>query len=346
LRESEQRFRIMADTAPIMMWMAGADKGYRDFNRGWLQFTGRTSEQESGDGWLDGVHLADRQKCMTTHHAAFDHRRPFTVEYRLRRHDGEYRWVTDTGVPRLLPDGSFVGYIGCCVDVDDQKQAELARTDLSRRLMTAQEAERTRIARELHDGIGQSLALLGIQMQRAGQPARAGGGKKNPGMAELSAKLKEIGTQVSRLSHQLHSSELEFLGLAVAVKSLCREFSEQYRINVECACNDIPQELDNDIALCFLRVVQEALHNVAKHSQASAVIVKMMATRDELILNISDDGVGFEMHDMRKSAGLGMVSMRERMHLIGGEFVIVSKPGSGTAIQARAALPESDEVSD
>lgn len=343
LRESEQRFRIMADTAPIMMWMAGADKGYSDFNRGWSQFTGRTSAQESGDGWLEGVHPADRQKCMTTHHAAFDRRLPFTVEYRLRRHDGEYRWVTDTGVPRLLPDGSFVGYIGCCFDVDDQKQAELARTDLSRRLMTAQEAERTRIARELHDGIGQALALLGIQMQRAGQPARAGGGKKNPGMAELSAKLKEIGTQVSRLSHQLHSSELEFLGLAVAVKSLCREFSEQYRIKVDCTCTDIPQELDNDIALCFLRVVQEALHNVAKHSEASAVIVQMTATGDELILNLSDDGVGFELNDMRRSAGLGMVSMRERMHLIGGEFVIVSKPGSGTAIQARAPLPESDD---
>jgi PAS domain S-box-containing protein len=326
----------MADSAPIMMWMAGLDKGYSDFNRGWLEFTGRTSEQETGEGWLAGVHPADRQNCIATYRAAFDQRRPFTLAYRLRRHDGEYRWMTDTGVPRFLPDGSFVGYIGCCIDVDDQKQGELARTELSRRLMTAQEAERTRIARELHDGIGQALALLSIQMQRAGQPAGPSGGKKGPGMAQLCAKLQEIGTQVSRLSHQLHSSELEFLGLAVAVKGLCREVSEQYSINVDCACTDVPEDLDNDIALCFLRVVQEALHNVAKHSRASSVLVEMRGTRAELVLNISDNGVGFELSDINKSSGLGMVSMRERMHLIRGEFAITSIPGSGTRIQARA----------
>ncbi len=338
LRESEERFRVMADSAPIMMWMAGPDKGCTDFNRGWLQFTGRTLEQERGDGWATGVHPADLRGCIDIYHAAFEQRHSFAMEYRLRRHDGEYRWVADTGTPRFLPDGSFVGYIGCCFDVDDQKQAELARTDLSRRLMTAQEAERTRIARELHDGIGQSLALLGIQMQRASQPIALRLGKKNPGMQELCGKLKEIGNQVSRLSHQLHSSELEFLGLAVAVKSLCREFSEQYHIKVECACHDIPADLDNEIALCFLRIVQEALHNVAKHSQASLVRVDMSGAGNELTLALADDGVGFELNQVRKTAGLGMVSMRERMHLIGGEFTISSQPGSGTKIQARAAL--------
>ena len=240
LRESEERFRVMADSAPIMMWTSGPDKACTDFNRGWLQFTGRTLQQETGDGWIAGVHPADLRRCIDTYHAAFDQRHPFAMEYRLRRHDGEYRWVADTGTPRFLLDGSFVGYIGCCFDVHDQKEAELARTDLSRRLMTAQEAERTRIARELHDGIGQSLALLGIQMQRASQPLALRLGKKNPGMQELCGKLKEIGDQVSRLSHQLHSSELEFLGLAVAVKSLCREFSEQYRIKINCVCNDVP----------------------------------------------------------------------------------------------------------
>lgn len=338
LRESEERFRVMADSAPIMMWMAGPDKGCTDFNRGWLEFTGRTLQQESGDGWIAGVHPSDLGRCLNIYHAAFDERKPFAMEYRLRRRDGEYRWVSDTGVPRLLLDGSFVGYIGCCIDVDDQKQGELARIELSRRLMTAQEAERTRIARELHDGIGQSLALLGIQMQRASQPAPLRLGKKNLGLLELCAKLKEIGNQVSRLSHQLHSSELEFLGLAIAVKSLCREFSEQYHFKVECVCSDIPNELDNDVALCFLRIVQEALHNVAKHSHASRVDVEMSGAANDLTLSISDDGVGFEINNIRKTPGLGMVSMRERMHLIGGEFTITSKPGSGTKILVKAPL--------
>ena len=334
LQESEERFRVMADSAPILMWMAGLDKGCTDFNRGWLEFTGRSMAQEKGDGWAVGVHPADLERCIRTYSEAFDQRISFAMEYRLRRHDGQYRWIKDTGVPRFLPDGKFVGYIGCCVDVDDQKQTELARADLSRRLMTAQEAERSRIARELHDGIGQSLALLGIQLQRAGQPTSSG--KKSPGIAELCAKLKQIGHQVSRLSHQLHSSELEFLGLAVAVKSLCREFSEQYHVRIGCVCTEVPADLDNDIALGFLRVVQEALHNVAKHSRAAQVDVTLAAAGDDLVLTIADDGVGFEVNQVRNSAGLGMISMRERMHLIGGEFHVASSPQGGTRIQARA----------
>ena len=333
LRESEARFRVMADSAPIMMWMAGLDKGCTDFNRGWLEFTGRSITQEKGDGWAVGVHPEDLERCLRVYTDAFDQRLPFGMEYRLRRHDGEYRWIKDRGVPRFLPDGSFVGYIGCCVDVDDQKQAELERADLSRRLMTAQEAERARIARELHDGIGQSLALLSIQLQRAGQPAASG--KKNLGIDELCAKLKQIGHQVSRLSHQLHSSELEFLGLAVAVKSLCREFSEQYHIRIGCV-TDISSDLDNDVALGFLRVVQEALHNVTKHSRAVRVDVALTSVGDELLLSIEDDGIGFDSKQVRNTAGLGMISMRERMHLIGGDFHITSQPNGGTKIQARA----------
>jgi PAS domain S-box-containing protein len=336
LRESEERFRIMADSAPIMMWMAGPDKGCTDFNRGWLAFTGRAITEERGDGWAAGVHPADLQDCISKYHAAFDQRRPFTLQYRLRRHDGEYRWITDTGVPRFLPDGSFVGYIGCCIDVEDQKQAELARTELSRRLMTAQEAERRRIARELHDGIGQALALLGIQLQRAGQPSSLG--KKHPGVKELCSRVKEIGEQVSRLSHQLHSSELEYLGLVVAVKGLCREFAQQFRVKIECTCQGVPEELDNDVALCLLRMVQESLHNIAKHSRATSVHVELAGTDGELVLTVTDNGVGFDAGTASKAKGLGLVSMRERMHLIGGKFSITSKLGDGSRIQARAPL--------
>lgn len=332
--DSDKRFRVMVDSAPVMMWMAGLDKGCTDFNRGWLEFTGRSLSQEKGNGWAAGVHPEDLERCFEIYSTAFDQRIPFVMEYRLRRHDGQYRWIKDTGVPRFLADGNFAGYIGCCVDVEDQKQAELTRADLSRRLMNAQEAERARIARELHDGIGQSLALLGVQLQRAGKPTSSG--KKGPDIAELCGKLKQIGHQVSQLSHQLHSSELEFLGLAVAIRSLCREFSEQYHLKVECVCTDIPPDLDNGVALGFLRVVQEGLHNVAKHSGASQVHVEMNCADGDLVLSVADNGVGFAKSQVRNSAGLGMVSMRERMHLIGGEFTIASGPGEGTRIQARA----------
>jgi PAS domain S-box-containing protein len=337
LRESEERFRVMADSAPIMMWMSATDKRCTDLNRGWLQFTGRTLEQEVGDGWAEGVHPDDLRACLQTYSSSFDERRSFTMEYRLRRHDGAYRWITDVGVPRFLPDGSFAGYIGCCVDVDDKRVAETARRELAGRLINAQEEERTRIARELHDDIGQSLALLAIQLQRSSQAPSGERILSRIDARDLRDRVKEIGNKVSLLSHRLHSSELEYLGLEVAVKSLCREFSEQSRVPVECSCSDIPEELDANVALGCLRVIQEALHNVAKHSSATDVQVEVLGNADSISLAVSDNGVGFDA-SKNITGGLGLISMRERMYLIGGEFMISSTPGQGARIRARVPL--------
>jgi PAS domain S-box-containing protein len=124
LRESEERFRHMADIAPVMIWMSGVDKLCNYFNKPWLDFTGRTMEQELGNGWAEGVHPDDFQYCLDTYVSAFDARKDFRMEYRLRRFDGEYRWVFDTGIPRFAPEGSFLGYIGSCIDISDRKQAE------------------------------------------------------------------------------------------------------------------------------------------------------------------------------------------------------------------------------
>jgi PAS domain S-box-containing protein len=337
LRESEERFRTMADSAPIMMWMAGVDKLCTDVNTGWLKFTGRSLEEELGNGWTDSVHPDDLQLCSNTYIEAFDERLPFTMEYRLRRYDGEYHWITDSGSPRFLADGTFAGYIGCCLDINDRKEIERSRLELYRRLMGAQEAERSRIARELHDGIGQEIALLSIQMQRATPPMLSEAGQRSE-MQQLSSKLAAIGVHVSRLSHQLHSSELEYLGLAVAITKLCREFSEQYPIKLSCACRNIPKDLNNEIGLTFLRIIQEALHNIAKHSGAKNVQVEVVGTGEELSLWVCDDGTGFDFHHLKRGAGLGLISMRERIHLIGGSFTIDSEVGIGTSVRARGPL--------
>ena len=339
LRESEERFRSMADGAPIMMWMSGVDKLCTDANRGWLMFTGHSIEQELGNGWIEGVHPDDLQRCMSTYVEAFDKRMPFSMEYRLRRYDGEYHWINDTGSPRFLPDGTFAGYIGCSVDIHDRKAVELARLDLARRLMIAQEKERTRVARELHDGIGQEIALLGIKMQRAAASTSTEPGQIYPAIQKLCTNLTTIGLHVGRLSHQLHSSELEYLGLSVAIAKLCREVSEQYTTKIACTCTNIPADLDNDVALGFLRVVQESLHNIAKHSNAKDVEIVMTGTTEELSLVVRDNGVGFDLRALKAAAGLGLISMGERMHLIGGEFEIESTPGVGTTIRARVPLP-------
>jgi PAS domain S-box-containing protein len=124
LLESEERFRTMADATPTMVWLAGLDKRCYYLNQAWLEFTGRTLEQEAGTGWAAGVHADDRQRCLDIYTQNFDARQPFRMEYRLRRHDGRYRWILDHGVPRFAPDGTFMGYIGGCTDIDDQKRAE------------------------------------------------------------------------------------------------------------------------------------------------------------------------------------------------------------------------------
>ena len=216
--------------------------------------------------------------------------------------------------------------------------AEVARDDLSRRMMNAQEADRTRIARELHDDIGQSLAVLKVQMLRAGKPVSGHSEQTHAGLKELAAKLDKIILKVNSISHGLHSSALELLGLAVAVRSHCRECAEQLGIPVHCFCDEPEEKLDSMIALAFLRVLQEAMHNATKHSRATSITVRLTSSGGYIGLEIYDDGVGFDTDAASLAAGLGLISMRERIHLVGGEFDLWSSPGRGTRITARAPI--------
>jgi PAS domain S-box-containing protein len=140
LRESESRFRIVADAAPVLIWMSGVDKLRTFFNKAWLEFTGRVMKEELGSGWADGVHADDLQKCLKTYTEAFDARQPFVMQYRLRRHDGDYRCINDEGVPRFDSKGQFIGYIGSCVDVSDLLQKERELNESEERVALAAEA--------------------------------------------------------------------------------------------------------------------------------------------------------------------------------------------------------------
>jgi signal transduction histidine kinase len=157
-------------------------------------------------------------------------------------------------------------------------------------------------------------------------------------MQKLSSDLAAIGNDVSHLSHQLHSSELEYLGLTAAITGLCRRFSEEYLIKVACECKGIPAVLESTIALGILRVAQESLHNVAKHSHANTVQVELTCMERRLVLVVRDNGKGFDVQSVGTKAGLGLISMRERIVLLGGQFVIDSKPGIGTTLTARTPL--------
>ena len=223
-------------------------------------------------------------------------------------------------------------------DITMHRQAEIARLDLAQRLINAQEEQFTHVARELHDNIGQSLALFSMELETTRQTLTDCSPESDARLTLLSGRLKDLGRVVGNLSHRLHSSELDLLGLVVAIKGLCREFSEQYHVQVSCVCSRVPDNLCSDISLCLFRVIQEALHNVAKHSRAKKIGIELHEVLNSLILSISDDGVGFVTNNANARSGLGMTSMRERLHLIGGEFKIISKPGAGTRIEATVPL--------
>ncbi len=338
LRESEGRFRLMADAAPTLMWMSGPDKGCVYFNKGWLNFTGRSIDQELGNGWAESVHPDDVQACVQVYSEAFDARKDFTVEYRLRRSDGEYRWLLDTGVPRFSDAREFAGYIGSCADITDWKRAQLAIHDMSQRLMSAQEIERTGIARELHDDIGQRLALLSVRLDQVTTRATRWTKKDRCLVENLRQQVKDISSDIQHISHQLHPSKLSLLGLPATVRSFCRQMQTNGKLHIDYVTHDVPSTLPKEMALGLYRVVQEAVANILKHSGASHARVMLTGAPDTLALTISDSGVGFDTDARRGKDGLGLISMQERVHLLGGSMRIRSEPSQGTCVDVRVPL--------
>jgi PAS domain S-box-containing protein len=338
LRESEERFRVMADTAPVMVWRSGIDMQCDFFNKPWLEFTGRPLEREVKNGWLEGVHSEDLQNCLDTYVSNFKSRQPFTMEYRLRRADGEYRWVLDKGVPRYSPTGEFVGFIGSCIDITERKLAEQEREELAGRLINAQEQERSRLARELHDDFNQRLAVLAIDLERCANLASHSPAQASERMLELWNRASEIGADLHTLSHQLHSSTLQSLGLILGVGAFCDEFAQQQGIQVDVAHENIPRSVPPDVALCLFRIVQEGLRNVKKHSGSSRAEVRLEGSDDAIHLSLFDHGVGFDRHHPSTQIGLGMRSMEERLRLIGGRFELQSAPMKGTRIDVWVPL--------
>jgi PAS domain S-box-containing protein len=338
LQESEERFRHVSNTAPVMIWMAGTDKLCTYFNAPWLQFTGRSFEDELGNGWAKGVHPDDLQDCWETYSKAFDRRDPFQMEYRLRRSDGEYRWVFDQGVPRLNADGSFSGYIGSCIDVTERKLAQEGLSEMSRKLIDAHEQERTWIARELHDDINQQVALLAVELERLKQDLPPLAPVVIQRFDEVIGHVSGLGTDIQALSHRLHSSKLEYLGIAAAGSSFCRELSETHGARIDFHSEGVPKNLSPEIALCLFRVLQEGLQNAIKHSGSQRFEVWLRSTSNEVELSVRDAGIGFNAEEAMRGLGLGLTSMKERLKLVHGELSIDSQPGLGTIIRATVPL--------
>jgi PAS domain S-box-containing protein len=303
-----------------------------------LEFTGRSFEQELGNGWTESVHPEDLERCLETYTKAFDQRESFQMEYRLRRHDGEYRWLLDLGVPRLGADGSFTGYIASCLDVTQRRLAEEALSSVSRRLIEAHEEERTWIARELHDDISQQIAILAVNLERVKRDLPASAATVSQRLGEMGEHVSGLASDVQALSHRLHSSKLEYLGLTAAASSFCKELSEKQGVEIDFHSEGLLRDLPQEIALCLFRVLQEALQNALKHSGTRQFEVSLVRELKVIRLSVHDSGIGFNPEDAIDGHGLGLISMRERLNLVDGELSIDSLPQIGTTILACVPL--------
>jgi signal transduction histidine kinase len=220
---------------------------------------------------------------------------------------------------------------------DKLKEAQSALHGLPSRLIQAQEQERQRIARELHDDIGQRLSLLAIELGHVNRELPAFSSAQYRNFASVLEGIDEIITDIHELSHQLHSSKLQYLGLKSALNELCQQITAQHEILVAQRVDD-PPYLPSEVRLCLYRVAQEALNNTVRHSRASEVSLRLAAHHGLARLEIRDSGVGFDPAATRE--GLGLASMRERLHTVGGNFSVSSIPGKGTEIVAEAPYKE------
>ena len=244
--------------------------------------------------------------------------------------------MVTAGVPRYNANGSFVGYIGTSVDITERKLAEAALA--SQKLIRAQEEEKTRIARELHDDISQRITLLGMHLGILKQSLPPSTTDLEQEIGEMDRQIRDLAADIHALSHRLHSPRLEFIGLKAAVAGFCEELSNQHDVRIDVHFENIPVALPPEISLCLYRVLQEALQNVLKHGVPRSADVSLSGQINTINLTVKDSGPGFDPHAAVRGPGLGLTSMKERLKVVGGQLFIHSQRGHGTTIQAVAPL--------
>jgi len=212
-----------------------------------------------------------------------------------------------------------------------------ALSNVNRKLIEAQEQERSRIARELHDDVAQRLALLAFDVEELVAHTTTAPPLHDKSVA-LRDRVSELATDVQALSHELHSPKLQLLGITSAIRDFSEEAARHQNAMVDFDAHDVPEHVPPDISLCLFRVVQEGVHNAVKHSGVRHVQVRLWGTAGQLHLVVSDHGAGFDVERATAGQGIGLVSMAERIKLVDGELAIESQPGRGTTIRARVRL--------
>src|SRR5215467_3114327 len=274
------------------------------------------------------IHPDDRQTVIGLARETMRTGQSTEGEWRTIWPDGSVHWIAGRGQVLRDESGEPSRMVGVNIDISERKRAEEALSGMTRKLIEAQEQERSRIGRELHDDVTQRLAMLGLELDQI---------LDNPSdvkalVRKARKRLIEISSDVQALSHDLHSSKLEYLGVADGIKSWCKEFGERHRMQIDFKSN-VSGALPREVGVPLFRVLQEALHNAIKHSGASRAKVQLRLDSGEIHLIVSDSGKGFDVESALAGNGLGLTSMRERVRLVNGTIVIESKLVGGTTIR-------------
>jgi PAS domain S-box-containing protein len=339
LKASEERFRLAAQAGKMYAyeWDVATDTVTRSTEHvGVLGFSD-WAKQLTRQQLLARVHPDDRALFVGSVEQVSPENPTTHISYRMLRPDGSVVWLEKSARAFFDEHGKLLRMIGMVADITQRKLAEAALASVSGRLIEAQEQERSRIGRELHDDIGQRLALLAIELHELHNDPLILPGVRSR-MGEIQKQISEIAADIQSLSHELHSAKLQYLGIAGAMRGFCREFGEQQKVEVDFQTHDLPGPLSADTSLCFFRVLQESLHNAVKHSGAKHFEVRLWGTSDEIHLTVRDSGVGFDREAAKESGGLGLISMEERLKLLKGTFSVESQPEGGTTIHARVPL--------
>ena len=352
-REREQWFRTVTNDTPAYLWMWSATEHNSFINKPFAQFLGTQDEHFEWDWAKHYVHPEDAEWSRARFLECRARCCEYVAEYRIRRFDGEYRWMVSRGLPRFSSKGEFLGYAGSLLDVTERKRAEeqLRTTNaalakeleertraeqeiqgLSARLINAQEEERTRLARELHDDLSQQIAALSIATSnlKADIPVEHAGARAQSD--RLQQNLAGLAEGIRRISHELHPAVLEHAGLAAALRAYCSEFSSLTGVKVALEVEGSFGGVPSAVSLCVYRIVQEALQNVAKHAHVAQAFIQLTRSPELLNLTIADRGAGMAPGRAGATTGLGLVSIKERTRLVKGTVHIQSMPNQGTTI--------------
>ena len=262
---------------------------------------------------------------------------PYELDLEMVCADGTRRPVTARGEAQRNADGRIVRLRGTVQDITQRKRAEQAVSSLNGRLIEAQESERARIARDLHDDIAQRLAMLTMAVDQVKRLPDSSG-EVLRGLDAIQKQTAEITADVQALSHELHPPRLLHLGVVAAMRGFCDELSGQKNVGIDFRHENVPGSVPPDVSLCLFRVLQEALHNAVRHSQVRHFDVHLRGAGDAVDLTVRDHGVGFDVEEANRGMGLGLTSMKERLKQVGGELFIESQSTRGTTVLARAPI--------